>query len=172
MRRARLPAFAMLVAAFVPAAFAQDLDADRADGWIGYVVPPYPSGVVDREGSCVGEALASLCSHSVAVVKDEQNRQRLLLFLESMPTFGKSPMWRVLDAREPDELLEADVYIAYGPCRRGGDEEPRVVALVGPDDVEWRPVRRAWRYDLTAGRLQALSPEGLACLNEGFGYDG
>jgi hypothetical protein len=46
---------------------------DGASGWIGRIVPPYPDGVVETTGTCIGDAtvdVAAICDHAVAVLDD------------------------------------------------------------------------------------------------------
>jgi hypothetical protein len=149
---------------------------DGASGWIGRIVPPYPDGVVETTGTCIGDAtvdVAAICDHAVAVLDDRQSGLRTILALAQVPHFGKQPLWRIADALEPDELADRGVEVATGSCQQRQADAPAVVALVRPRDAEWlAPVLRAWRFDAASGRFEAIAAVEVRCRNEGFGYDG
>jgi hypothetical protein len=150
-------------------------DASAA-GWIGKIVPPYPDGVIETTGTCIGDAQldpATICDHAFAVLDDPQGKLRTILALEQAPHFGKLPLWRIVDALEPDELADRNIQVATGTCQQRGTDDATVVALVRVVDQEWlSPVLRAWRFDVTAGKLLPLPVADIRCHNEGFGYDG
>jgi hypothetical protein len=154
----------------------QAMADESGAGWIGKIVPPYPDGVSETTGTCIGDAQldpAAICDHAFAVLDDAQSRLRTILALEQAPHFGKLPLWRIVDALEPDELADRSVQVATGTCQQGGTDDASVVALVRMAEQEWlAPVVRAWRFDVTAGKLLPLAIAGIRCRNEGFGYDG
>lgn len=157
-------------AATVPA-----LAGDGGQGWIGKIVPPYPDGVVDIGGSCIGDPAAgpaALCDHSIAVLHDPQSGLRTILALAQVPHFGKQPLWRIADALEPAELDDAGIEVATATCQSQGHDDAALVALVRPTDRAWWAPLRAWRFDIAAGQLQPVAAADVRCRNEGFGYDG
>ncbi len=170
-----LVCFVVLVAAGLAAASSVAADAS-ADGWIGRIVPPYPDGVIQTSGTCIGDPQAHqgpLCEHAFAVLDDPQSKLRSILALEQAPHFGQQPLWRIVDALEPDEMDDRSVDVAAGTCQVQATDDSAVVALVLPTDTEWlAPVLRAWRFDTGAGKLVAIPVTGVRCRNEGFGYDG
>jgi hypothetical protein len=175
-----LRSVALLAIAFATGgAWAQDLQHEA--GWIGTVVPPYPSGVRELSGSCVGPGPAgeAMCAVSIAVVRDEQSRQRTLLATRELRhadgtlVGGDTPLQLVTDAIEPDALADKAVDVAIGTCQRDGKDDPRIAAaLVPAADMEWfTRFRGLWRLG-DDGRFQPLDPAGVRCRNEGFGYEG
>jgi hypothetical protein len=167
-----LLACACLLAVARPAAAG---DGDGGNGWIGKIVPPYPDGIVETSGSCIGDAAAgpaAICDHAIAVLDDPQSGLRTILALAQVPHFGKQPLWRIADALEPDELDDRGVAVAAASCQREAGDDATVVALVRPTEREWLAPLRAWRFDAAAGKLQPLAVAGVRCHNEGFGYDG
>jgi hypothetical protein len=150
-------------------------DASGA-GWIGKIVPPYPDGVTETTGTCIGGAQfdpATICDHAFAVLDDPQSKLRTILALEQAPHFGKLPLWRIVDALEPDELVDRNVQVATGTCQQRETDDATVVALVRVVEQEWlAPVLRAWRFDVAAGQLLPVAITDIRCRNEGFGYDG
>ena len=149
---------------------------ETATGWIGKVVPPYPDGIVEQQGSCIGGgdgSEAAICYHSIDVLFDPQSHLRTVLVVEEVPHFGNQPLGRIVDAIEPIELDNADLQVAVGTCQRDGRDDARLIAIVDPRvEQEWivHP-KRVWRVD-PAGALQAMQLSGIRCRNEGFGYDG
>ena len=145
-------------------------------GWIGKIVPPYPDGVVETSGTCIGDAqvnVAAICDHAFALLDDPQSKLRTILALEQAPHFGKLPLWRIVDALEPDELADRSVQVATGTCQQRETDDATVVALVRVAEQEWlSPVLRAWRFDVAAGKLLPIPGADIRCRNEGFGYDG
>jgi hypothetical protein len=143
------------------------------DGWLGYIVPPYPSGWSEESGSCIGSVAdaGGPCHHSIAVIHDAQSGMRMILALESADHFGKQPLWRIVSALEPDALFDRDLAVANGSCQLRGVEDGAVVAIVRPDEREWLDSVEAWRFEPAAG-LVPLPRIDVRCRNEGAGYDG
>jgi hypothetical protein len=156
-------------------------DMDRQDKWVGTVVPPYPSGVHELQGTCVGSGTSGdeLCLVSIHVLRDEQSHVRTLLATRELhhpdgtAVGGDRPLQQVTDAIEPDVLYDAKVEVAVGTCQRDGADDPGIVAALVPGpDTEWfASFRGLWRLG-GDGRFAALDPAGVRCRNEGFGYDG
>ena len=148
---------------------------ERAHGWIGKAVPPYPEGVEQQQGSCIGDGAGGgpqrICHHMVNVVFDRQSKLRTLLVVQELPHFGKNSIGLVTDALEPEELDDAALQVSIGTCQQAGRDDGRIVAILKPHEAEWLAARRAWRVD-GEGRMQALPAKGVRCRNEGFGYDG
>lgn len=148
---------------------------EHAHGWIGKAVPPYPEGVEQQQGSCIGDGAGGgpqrICHHMVSMVFDPQSKLRTLLVVQELPHFGRNSIGVVADALEPEELDDAALQVSIGTCQQAGRDDGRIVAIVKPHDAEWLGARRAWRVDVE-GRMQGLPAKGVRCRNEGFGYDG
>lgn len=179
-------ASALLMACAAAAAHAQAPASTAADesaaGWRGSVVPPYPSGVRELGGSCIGEGSSgeATCAVSISVVKDEQSGARTILALRRLhhpdgnAVGGDRPLGLVTDALEPAVLDDADTTdVAIGMCQRAGRDDSRIVAIIRPDrDIEWYTrLAGAWRLGAD-GRFSAIEAAEVRCLNEGYGYDG
>ncbi|MDQ2092257.1 hypothetical protein [Marimonas arenosa] len=57
-------------------------------------------------------------------------------------------------------------------CREAQPNVTRkIIAVVRPDMKQewWRDVRQAWAVDLGSGRIQTFAPQGIECVNEGWG---
>jgi hypothetical protein len=179
LRAMALFALAFAIVSCMGTAGAQELQHE--DGWAGTVVPPYPSGVHELSGSCVGSGTSGdeVCAVSIQLLRDEQSHVRTLLATRELRhpdgtlVGGDKPLQLVTDAIEPDVLFDAKVELAVGTCQRDGIDDARVVAALVPNpEAEWFPdFRGLWRLG-DDGRFQPLDPAGVRCRNEGFGYDG
>lgn len=139
---------------------------------VGQIVPPYPDGLVQQQGSCVSDhpGYDHLCDYAVGVLADGEGRPKYVVAVQSQGRQGDVPMWRVLDAiRYP--AMAADAYLGHGTCRIHGQADSAIVAVVGyGGEVEWfDDVRRAWRLDFRQRRLVPIPVAGIQCANEGFG---
>ena len=143
---------------------------------IGQEVPPYPDGLVSRQGSCVTDSpgYEHVCDYQLALVEDADGTPRYVVAGQAVGHDANGPRWRVLDAIVHPGLA-ADEYLALGACRLHGtaddEPDPAIVAVVGfGGDVEWfDDVRRAWRLDFAQQRLVELPVAGVQCANEGYG---
>ena len=176
-----IPRIAVLFAAAFAVGDACAGELRHEDKWVGTVVPPYPSGVHELQGTCVGPGTSGdqICTISIHVLRDEQSHVRSVLATRELRhadgslVGGDRPLQQATDAIEPDELYDAKVEVAVGTCQRDGADDPRIVAALVPGpDVEWfAGFRGLWRLG-EDGRFTALDPAGVRCRNEGFGYDG
>jgi hypothetical protein len=166
-----------LAAAVTPATGAAQSPAQpasvRAPGadWVGYVVPPYPSGWSELSGGCIGSVddAGGPCHHSITVIQDAQSGMRMILGLEELKHFGKDPLWRIVAALEPDALFDRRLTAVHGTCQLRNVDDATVVAIVRYQDRAWLPAREAWRFDVPAGRLVPLRAADVRCANEGHG---
>ena len=156
-------------------------ELEHEEKWVGAVALPYPSGVHELSGTCVGAGTSGdeVCRISIHVLRDEQSHIRTLLatrelrYLDGSLVGGDQPLQLVTDAIEPEALDDAKVEVAVGTCQRDGQDDSRILAALEPGkDVEWfTRFRGLWRLG-EDGRFVALDPAGVRCRNEGFGYDG
>jgi hypothetical protein len=155
--------------------------SQSAAEWRDVVVPPYPGGVRELGGSCIGQGTSgdAMCAVSVAVLKDEQSGTRTVVavrrlhHVDGSPVGGDKPLGLVTDAVEPEALDDARNDVAIGLCQRDAQPDSRIVAVMRPDaNTEWYTrFDGVWRLD-DAGRFQPIAPAGVRCLNEGYGYEG
>lgn len=177
----RQSSYLVALAFALTAGMAPAQDLGHEDKWVGTVIPPYPSGVHELSGDCVGAGTSGdeACLVSIHVLRDEQSHVRTLLGSRELhhpdgtTVGGDRPLQLVTDAIEPDVLFDAKVEVVVGTCQHDGTEDARIVAVLEPgQDVEWfTRFRGLWRL-AEDGRFVAFDPAGVRCRNEGFGYDG
>jgi len=156
-------------------------DDSAAHGWRGTVVPPFPSGVRELSGTCIGEGTSgeAICAIAVSVLRDEQSELRTILATRRLhhpdgtAVGGDRPLSLVTDALEPAALDDEGNEVAVGLCQRDGRDDPRIIAIVRPvAEQEWFTVLQGtWRLE-DDGRFAGIPAAGVRCRNEGFGYDG
>ncbi|MFD0725273.1 hypothetical protein [Lysobacter brunescens] len=153
--------------------------AERIDGasLVGRTLPPYPGGLDELQGSCIagGPGLAHVCDHSIAVLghrlsdAERSSVPQWIVASRNIDSGATQARWEVTDAvAVPKPRAGYDLHI--GTCRIDGVDAPGVIASVRHrDDEISRDVRWARRYDLATGRLVAVAPGKVDCINEGFG---
>lgn len=134
-------------------------------------VPPYPAGLKQKSGFCVGDPDSDdTCSHSIAFLGYEDQQPVVIVAQRFHDRVGQRARWRVTDEM-PYPHLRKDEQLAVSICERDGVLDPKLMAIVvDGGDVEWySDVRTAWRLDGESGRFTQLPTEGIRCMNEGWG---
>lgn len=167
----------VLAALVLPALSA--VAADRIDrgNLVGKMMPPYPDGLDELQGSCLsgGPDRTQICDHSIAVLGHRPSDpartpvSRWIVSARNLDREARQPRWFVTDAvAAPKPRAGYDLQIAS--CRIDGTEAPNVIAFVRHrEDEISRDVRWAWQYDLAAGELAPVDVKRVDCINEGAG---
>ena len=138
---------------------------EHEEKWVGAVALPYPSGVHELSGTCVGAGTSGdeVCRISIHVLRDEQSHIRTLLatrelrYLDGSLVGGDRPLQLVTDAIEPEALDDAKVEVAVGTCQRDGRDDSRILAALEPAG---RGMVHALPRPVAAGRGRALRGAG------------
>lgn len=165
---------AALVLPAMPAAAADGIDRGNL---VGRMMPPYPAGLDELQGSCIpgGPDRTQICDHSIAVLghrPSDPTRQpvsRWIVSTRNLDRDARQPRWFVTDAvAAPKPRAGYELQIAS--CRIDRTEAPTVIAFVRHREGEFsRDVRWAWQYDLAAGKLVPVDAKRVDCVNEGAG---
>ena len=76
----------------------------------------------------------------------------------------------VVDAAVRQPRLANGEALSLGTCRRDGQVDDTIIAVVAATDSEvYRRVKAAWRADTAGRRFVPLSTRGIDCVNEGYG---
>jgi hypothetical protein len=137
--------------------------------------PPYPSGVIDLGGACVGDIDGpgnGLCEWSIGSWTDKEPTPRWVVASRFIEHVDKKARWALTDRVELPSLGEGD-YLSVGLCELAGQPDARIVAIVdASEDVEWyTTVRWARRLDMQTGRFVPVPESHVRCANEGYGHE-
>lgn len=142
----------------------------------GQTFPPYPDGVTDLGGACVGEVDGpgnGLCEWLIASWTDTEPTPRWLVAGRFIEHVDRKARWSLTDRVELPALGPGD-YLSVGLCELEGRSDARVVAIVDARrDVEWyTTVRWARRLDMDTERFVPIDATKVRCANEGYGHEG
>lgn len=172
--RFRLLTAAACVAA-VTAAFAPVFAADIS--LVGKIVPPYPAGLDELQGSCIsgGPLPAQVCDYSLTVVgrfaadRAQGATATQILAMRNLDPGARQARWMVTDAAAVPKPRK-DYVLQIGTCRIDGVGNANIVAFVRHGDREYsRDVRWARQLDIASGILVPVAAKRVDCLNEGLG---
>lgn len=173
MRRQSLFRFltAAVCMAASTAAFADDIRL------VGRVVPPYPAGLDELQGSCIsgGPLPAQVCDYSLTVVgrfaadRAQGAMATQVLAMRNLDSGARQARWAVTDAVAVPKPRK-DYVLQIGTCRIDGVGNASIVAFVRHGDREYsRDVRWARQLDIGSGSLVPVAAKRVDCLNEGLG---
>ena len=142
----------------------------------GSIVPPYPAGVGDVKGTCIGvNRNHDPCEYSLGILEDRNAMPFLLAVekLEKRDAKGK-PVWRVLDSL-PYPRHDGTTVFEYASCRYRGRDDDTVMALVPAHDEsspEYIGAKNwAYKVNLSSGRLEKVDPAQVDCANTMIGAE-
>jgi hypothetical protein len=144
----------------------------QADELIGREVPPYPAGLENLIGSCLGdtEKGEDICAWSVGTLNHRDSGAAVGVFAgRSLGNAADgTARWQVtgyLTLPPPKEGYDVQI----GTCRRSGADDQTIVAIARldpeaeySDDVSW-----AAQLDRSSGALAEVETAGIDCVNVG-----
>lgn len=142
---------------------------------IGRTMPPYPAGLDEIQGICIGDADAPTrpCGHGLAALgvrnADGTARASWLVANRNRQPDADLPNWEILDAVALP--LAADGYdLQLGDCRIDGREQTGIAVLVRHGESEYsRDIRWARHFDPAVGRIVELDVSRVDCPNYALG---
>jgi hypothetical protein len=143
----------------------------HAQGLVGSIVPPYPAGLSEQEGSCVGDKPGQPCEWGIGILANAAGK-KVQIYAGSDATDGrKDARWRVTDVL-PYPTLGKGLDLAVAVCRSGGAEDSAILAVVRNAKREFlQATGWVYRLDRTSGKFVKLSPTGIDCINAGLDAD-
>jgi hypothetical protein len=144
----------------------------HAEELVGREVPPYPAGLENLIGSCVGdtEKGEDICAWSIGTLNHIGSAAAIGVFAGRSlgNTADGTARWLVtgyVTLPSPQEGYEVQI----GMCRRSGVEDQTIVAVArldpnseASDDISW-----AAQLDRSSGALAEMPTAGIDCLNAG-----
>ncbi len=136
----------------------------------GSIVPPYPQGLSENFGGCVGGSHA--CEYSVGTLSDASGKPLLLRAgrYQGLDESGRA-RWLITDVLTYPRTSERRVLIA-STCIFKGEFDSSVLAVVeDPAEQAKAPSDWAYKVDLTTGKFVKLNPADVACFVAGGDND-
>lgn len=139
----------------------------NASELIGRVVPPFPVGISEGGGSCIGDDDATLCQRAFLILKTSAGRDFLIVSGSAEPPDGKKARWRIIDALAYPKYSRR--YDFVSECRRSGTPDASIIAIVRVASWKnWLPAWRwAYRVENSTGKFVKLNPQNVDCANDG-----
>lgn len=145
---------------------------------VGRILPPYPDGLRDLQGTCLSgsDEIARICDYGISVLgridDPAQDARRLHVVAQRNlhRDEGGEARWEVTDAL-PYPDAPPGYFLQVATCRIDGIADGQVAALVRHDDASTYSSDVAWarRLDFASGRLIEVDAARVDCLNESIG---
>ncbi len=138
---------------------------------VGTEVPPYPDGLQEVGGVCVGDSIGldHICDYAINTVEDAQGGQTLYAGKISRYDADGNPYWKVLDAM-PYPSVTKEQILAMTTCRKDGNADTTIFAVAKASEEEWyKTIEKAYKLDLTQQKFIELDTSGIDCQNESWG---
>jgi hypothetical protein len=144
----------------------------HAQGLVGSIVPPYPAGLSEQEGSCIGDKPDQPCEWGIGVLANAAGKKvQIVASSDAKRPEEKNARWRVTDAI-PYPPVGKGLELAVATCRSSGAEDSSILAVVRSSKKEWlQAAGWAYRLDRASGKFVKLSPQGIDCINTGMDAD-
>ena len=144
----------------------------HAQGLVGSIVPPYPAGLSEQEGSCIGDKPDQPCEWGIGVLANAAGKKvQIYAASDAKPPEERNARWRVTDVL-PYPTLGKGLDLAVAVCRSGGAEDSAILAVVRNAKREFlQATGWVYRLDRTSGKFVKLSPNGIDCINAGLDAD-
>src|SRR5262245_23999176 len=153
--------------------FALLASAACAADLVGSTIPPYPDGLVHKQGACIARTSRGVeneCEYSVGILESSDGKPKMLFgarMANSEDTDKAS--WTITDAM-PYPVLPAGYFLAIATCQDNGKDDETIIAAVRSEEAEWlKKLLWARRYDISKEKFVEHSTAGVQCLNEGAG---
>lgn len=145
-----------------------------ASDLIGSVVPPYPDGLIGRQGACIAHSrgIQHTCDYSIGILEDSKGKPKTIVGKRFRRRDGpKSVFWTVTDVM-PYPDLPKGYYLAIAMCRNNGQYDTTIMAAVRVVEEAWfREVILARRFDMDTEKFVEITSTGVECANESWGAD-
>jgi hypothetical protein len=143
-----------------------------ASNLVGTTIPPYPPGLIHRQGVCVARESSTqhVCDFSVGILEELEGTPRFLFGARMAGRDASNkPIWTITDVM-PYPILPNGYFLTIGFCRVKGRNDKAVFAAVRNADEQWlTDVLWAKRYDLQTEKFIEQPAVELECENEGWG---
>ena len=162
------PVESLIVARPDSAAPAEPASVDPVDALLDTILPARPA--VIATGDTVESFGGSMMDTSYAVAHYRKNSAQFFRIDQST---GHRPdgkaIWRTITHVSLPVLKKEEQFMHGGMCGTGDKGEPYILAVVTAkaEQVEWKDVSRAWRFDRASETVKEIDPKQVTCWNPG-----
>ena len=144
----------------------------HAEELVGKRVPPFPDGMYEGGGSCIGVGSEHPCQRSVSVLMSSKGKKIGFYAAVSDGRDEKgSAYWIVTDVM-PYPKVNKGHNLVWGGCRYDGVGDDSVVAVVQNSKRPWlHAAGWAFRVDDTSGKFIKLDTMHVDCVNTALESD-
>jgi hypothetical protein len=144
--------------------------AARTEGLVGKVVPPFPDGMYQGGGACIG-AQAS-CDRGVGVLISAAGKKvGVYATRDAGRDERRGPLWAVTDVISYPEVPKGHELV-WASCRCDKVEDASVIAVVKNSKQQYLAATGwAYRVDQRSGKLNKLDPKRVDCFNTALEAD-
>ncbi|HXZ68550.1 MAG TPA: hypothetical protein VEH07_08185 [Alphaproteobacteria bacterium] len=132
---------------------------------VGTIVPPYPQGLAENEGACVGSGDAlRVCEYSIGILSDASGKPLWILakHFERYDEAGR-PYSLVTDVLAYPHTSGSRVLLLW-TCLFRNEPDASVMALVKNPAAQAKPASDwAYKVDLSTGKFVRLNPRDVTC---------
>jgi hypothetical protein len=140
----------------------------HAEELVGKVVPPFPDGMYEGEGTCTGIGSQEPCRRSVAVLLSAEGKKVGVYAAASAERRG---FWIVSDLL-PYPKVGKSRDLVLGVCRYDRVDDGSVVAVVRNSKQSWLMADGwAYRVDDASGKFVKLDAKHVDCVNTALDAD-
>ena len=138
--------------------------------WIGREVPPYPDGLVEQTGACVGSGTSAddLCASSIAVLGGADGAPRFIAAARAAGPVEKTAHGILTDVIDHPRVAAGEALLVSA-CERDGIADMTLVAVVDTAGAAEMYDAVRWAVRLQDGKFVQVPVKGIRCVNEGYG---
>ena len=147
------------------------VQTSHAKSLLGTVNPPLPKGLIDHGGACVSSDLGfdRICDFMIG--QGTYFGAEVLTLEVHVPSSNRRrPDKKVLDIL-PMPSAPGHVTV-FGQCERYGTPGPYIVLAHAGGQQWYDSILLAFKVNYATRTIEATSPEGIRCFNEGYGASG
>ena len=142
------------------------------DPLVGSTIPPYPDGLHERHGACVGNSATDVCKYSIGFLEGKGN-ERVMIYAGRFTRRDSEGhvIWLVTDTMAYPPVGPGE-YLAASTCRLNGIGNDRIFVVVKNEETEWfRGIVAAYQLNTASGRFESLPQKGIECYNDAWGAE-
>jgi hypothetical protein len=139
---------------------------------VGTTMPPYPAGLQEGGGACVGASLQphKICQYAIGYLENSSGEHQFLVAKKAFAQSEDHTIWSITDVLDYPSVPEG-YYLAIGTCSLGTVTDDTISAVIKITDSEWLE-HAIWarQLNLATGQFAGIPAATVRCLNEGWGF--